>query len=640
MSRIQMLVAFQLLVCSSVFAAPGPSSAKPRAFLAEDVGSRDGCPFPQRLVCAYGYCYCSKNDDDPNGEDPEFCNAEVDVSKVECPADSSPECIRNPYASSATESATYTLASLSQTAGSDSDEFASVLLSVGYEHPASCNVCGCREVGQCKYFSGRLAYSSGKIYQARVFSSQLWDQSGQYDKQADAFEALPCVQSIIRSVIDDFKKGRPAAIPGWLTTQVNNSFTTVFDADGNSVLRARAALGTYSDHAIIYRLMRLLKSGQNFVMDKSCNRVDFPVRQDEICGDVFLQEVESPISLIWDEGYNVEDDVRVVTFPLNPHHPESTYTWKASASAPLLVFDPEKTGNIRSAAQLFGNYTFSGAGQLASLASINLTPSASLRWSNGFEALSMLDANRDGQLSDKELAPISLWFDANRDGISQPGEVRDLRQEGVQVLYFKNTTHNPETGAVELAVGYAREREGRQVFGKAVDWYAQRGSSALELLEQQSNALPQDVLPQASTQPGPDAAASKTIDAGDEIVGFWKWKLDSLGTASHADGHGGYLVFARLESGELKGYSIIEQPLRATDRKRDINSIVKVVELKDIEAGKEDGKLSVRFKSESHKGVRTKTTLLIDAKEQMVGESVSTSNNRKLSYRWSAQKER
>ena len=39
-------------------------------------------------------------------------------------------------------------------------------------------------------------------------------------------------------------------------------------------------------------------------------------------------------------------------------------------------------------------------------------------------SLALLDTNHDGKLSGKELDALALWFDKNRDGVSQPGEVK------------------------------------------------------------------------------------------------------------------------------------------------------------------------------------------------------------------------
>jgi hypothetical protein len=71
----------------------------------------------------------------------------------------------------------------------------------------------------------------------------------------------------------------------------------------------------------------------------------------------------------------------------------------------FLVWDPQHTGKITSARQLFGGYTFQ------------------IFWKNGYRALSMLDDNHDGVLTGAELHGISVWFDRNGNGVADPGEV-------------------------------------------------------------------------------------------------------------------------------------------------------------------------------------------------------------------------
>ena len=47
-------------------------------------------------------------------------------------------------------------------------------------------------------------------------------------------------------------------------------------------------------------------------------------------------------------------------------------------------------------------------------------------WNNGYEAMRALDDNGDGELRGSELRHLAIWRDANRNGVSEPGEVRPL----------------------------------------------------------------------------------------------------------------------------------------------------------------------------------------------------------------------
>lgn len=91
------------------------------------------------------------------------------------------------------------------------------------------------------------------------------------------------------------------------------------------------------------------------------------------------------------------------------------WTW-ITAKAGWLVYDGAGRGTIDSALQLFGNVTFW------------------LFWSNGYEPMRALDDNRDGELSGSELQHISIWHDANADGVSERAEVNPLSFYGIVAL--------------------------------------------------------------------------------------------------------------------------------------------------------------------------------------------------------------
>ena len=124
----------------------------------------------------------------------------------------------------------------------------------------------------------------------------------------------------------------------------------------------------------------------------------------------------------------------VVSFSIDARQPDAFSLWKASEKAPLLVYDPTHSGNVASAKQLFGTYTFGG--KTTKVADYQ-SDAVRTPWGNGYEALALLDSNRDGKLSGKELKDLALWFDQNRDGVSQPGEVKSLSALGVTALYYK-----------------------------------------------------------------------------------------------------------------------------------------------------------------------------------------------------------
>jgi tetratricopeptide (TPR) repeat protein len=96
------------------------------------------------------------------------------------------------------------------------------------------------------------------------------------------------------------------------------------------------------------------------------------------------------------------------------------WTW-ITPEAGWLVYDATHAGRITSALQWFGNVTFW------------------LFWSNGYEALAALDDDGNGELSGTELRHLAIWHDADRDGISDPGEVRSLADHGIVSLSCRFT---------------------------------------------------------------------------------------------------------------------------------------------------------------------------------------------------------
>lgn len=111
---------------------------------------------------------------------------------------------------------------------------------------------------------------------------------------------------------------------------------------------------------------------------------------------------------------------RTVEFDLAGYGVTQRWPW-LSASAGLLVWDPERRGIVASGRQLFGNFTFQ------------------LIWRDGYTALAALDDNGDGELTADELKGIRLWFDINGDGRSSPDEVHDLAEYGIVGLAVRAT---------------------------------------------------------------------------------------------------------------------------------------------------------------------------------------------------------
>ena len=209
-------------------------------------------------------------------------------------------------------------------------------------------------------------------------------------------------------------------------------------------------------------------------MDANCHWAT-PAAASEICG--FAGIAWSPISLIWEDDASLDDGMTVVSFSIDARQPDAFSLWKASEKTPLLVYDPTHSAKVASAKQLFGSYTFGGkTTKVADYRSEDVrTP-----WGNGYEALALLDSNHDGKLSGKELKSLALWFDKNRDGVSQSGEVKSLSALGVTALYYKPDRTDPQSGNIQADLGYERRVHGKLVKGASVDWFAQTFSTRQE----------------------------------------------------------------------------------------------------------------------------------------------------------------
>lgn len=71
-------------------------------------------------------------------------------------------------------------------------------------------------------------------------------------------------------------------------------------------------------------------------------------------------------------------------------------------------------------------------------------------FADGFEKLSVLDANKDGSVQGAELAGLAVWVDANSNAIVDVGELNALASYGIVRL---STTHDDYVSSAQLADG-------------------------------------------------------------------------------------------------------------------------------------------------------------------------------------------
>ena len=392
-----------------------------------------------------------------------------------------------------------------------------------------------------------------------------------------------------------------------------------------------------------------------YYMDENCKYTRISDEK-KVCG--FAGVSWSPISLVFDENTNLNEGVQVVPFSVDARQPSAFSVWKASAQAPLLVYDPQRTGKVNSARQLFGNYSFGGR---SSTPSIDESAPLGEPWTHGYEALGTLDADRDGKISGGELESLSLWFDGNRNGVSDDGEVVPVSERDVFEIYYQDPASSDGSKDVHLSRGFTRVVDGHEVVGASVDWYAETFMNEHEA----SEALHAKVLDTRHD----DMTGMMSIDQGDDsslapfsglrntdpstftphvatnhsndLSGYWNWKTSD----SEGENHPGFFAFEQ-EGDKVHGYSVIEAIL---DENSDgLHSAVRIVPAAGEVREGPNGEKTLSFKLFDASGEVTVTstatisssgTVLEGTTVQKVASADNgTTRSVETSYAWKAEK--
>lgn len=385
--------------------------------------------------------------------------------------------------------------------------------------------------------------------------------------------------------------------------------------------------------------------GVAWYMDENCRYVEKTANV-KLCG--FAGVSWSPVSLLWEKGTSLEEGMNVVSFSLSPKQPSAFSLWKGSAQAPLLVFDPKKSGTVSSAAQLFGNYAFGG--RIDSLAQVSLAGEKPA-WDNGFEALAILDENHDAKLSDKELEPLALWFDKNRDAKVDSGELVSLVSKGVVALYFKEFKASTGSKDLHLEVGYDRIVNGTLTHGSSVDWYAETFSSKQEALQALNAIFSSKGKGQAESKRQLAAAwqrdpmhftPHRATNHAEDLSGFWRWHLvDDKGVR-----HPGVFAFEQVDSTTLKGFSVVEAQFEKNSKGLRSGVMISPAEGKINKTPDGKFELKLQVKDPSTGTLAASTAILDETGSTLAGKTNQTfTSDQKLpkrsatvSYSWIAQK--
>jgi hypothetical protein len=154
-----------------------------------------------------------------------------------------------------------------------------------------------------------------------------------------------------------------------------------------------------------------------------------------------LEENSLPIELL---GQDLQ-----VNFDLDGDGNVERWPWVKPTTG-ILVWNEDGKGEITSGRQMFGSVTWW------------------LFFNDGYHALDCLDDNRDSALTGSELKGISVWFDINSNGQSEPSEIKSLDDIGIISISVKST--GTENGWPANKTGI-KLKTGRTI--ATYDWIAQ-----------------------------------------------------------------------------------------------------------------------------------------------------------------------
>lgn len=148
-----------------------------------------------------------------------------------------------------------------------------------------------------------------------------------------------------------------------------------------------------------------------------------------------VPEENCPVLLdLQQDGFHLSGPNPAVSFDIDADGDLDQIAWtRAGEDDAFLCWDRNGNGVIDDGRELFGYSTLLQSGGLAKV---------------GYRALAELDradwgGNGDGRVDalDRNFRELCAWVDWNRDGISQPAEIRDLEEVGIIALrYFYGTT--------------------------------------------------------------------------------------------------------------------------------------------------------------------------------------------------------
>jgi hypothetical protein len=246
-----------------------------------------------------------------------------------------------------------------------------------------------------------------------------------------------------------------------------------------------------------------------------------------------------------------------------------------------------------------------------------------------------LDKDLDGEVSGAELDPLALWFDDNRDGISQRGEVRTLADVSVTTLYYN--PDKTEQGAIIASKGYERVVDGKAIVLPSMDWY-EKGLKAGpgDLLESESGSVSDSA---SSKQTSKQVSKTQNGETS-RLFGVWGWAIDtSSNGSSEASRASGYLSLDPLENGVF-GTTISQVDVSGDPKLAGMVGFKHFVgSLSKTEAGQQEVKFTVKVANGAT--LSNTATLSVDGKTLKGKTVVANSDNSttgSYEYTWNAQR--
>lgn len=410
----------------------------------------------------------------------------------------------------------------------------------------------------------------------------------------------------------------------------------------------------YVDEIAVLPVLKEIYSTDDFHLLNQRKKAEFEFSVNENCEtidsgsgcttkDVTAIALYSPISL--EVGSKkVEEIISASDFALDPNQKGKWFSWRASPDTPLLVIDTAGKGQITSASQLFGTFTFGKV------------------WTDGYAPLATLDLDKDGALRGPELKNLALWFDEESDGISKRGEVKKLSEEGITAIFFKDAKTTPSQ-YLRIDIGFEKTKDGKVSTGSSVDWFspsyrardeAVAGASRTASIFRNgglkaSAQLSRDLPPTEAKRPLPLSGAVLAASAKKPgpLNGFWKWSIDANDNASAknpamSSSRGGMIsLFER--NGELQGHSYVETANGPS--KKGGRQVVAVPFKGRVLGTSESGDTRFEFFIKRANGEMTKTTgLLSNEGGRLSAESLMTAPSKdgglpaQIKYKWIAER--